>query len=137
MNLINEKNILERYKICKKNLSTNESYTIKYNKINNINYNNCDDNNNSVEIDKIFKKLSDKNYVLIIRPSYDISIKINYNLLLFLIDSLIMLYYLKNNNINHNDLKKEDFIFLNNNSYGNNRDCFKLINLPISINNQK
>ena len=113
-------NVLENYKKC---TDIYKEKDLEYEN-NNIKFK-CNNNflnfifNDTYEIDKIFKLLYNNNYALIINNYYEIkfiSIKGNFHsILLFLIDSLIMLYYMKKNKLNHSDLKIDNFMFSYNN----------------------
>jgi hypothetical protein len=54
-------------------------------------------------------------------------------LLLFLIDSMIMLYYFKKNNINCSDIKVDNIMYSTNSQGKDTRPCFKLIDFSIDI----
>jgi len=51
----------------------------------------------------------------------------NNKILLFLIDMMIMLYYIKKQGINHTDIKNDNIMFSSNLDKLDNRECFKLI----------
>jgi len=50
---------------------------------------------------------------------------------LYLIDMMIMLYYLKKNNINHEDIKEDNIMFSSNTDNLDHRESFKIIDFSI------